>query len=64
MKARLLPEIPDLEIEAEAVHTWSIENYRSLARKERGPIFQCGGHPWCVILAETWRDAVHRSQGG
>lgn len=52
MKARIMPQLPDLEIEAEAVHTWNIEGYRSLARKERGPVFQCGGHPWCVTLGE------------
>ncbi len=50
MKARVLPKIPDLEIECEAVHTWHIENYRLLSKKERGPKFDCGGHPWCVLL--------------
>lgn len=50
MKARVLPKIPDLEIESEAVHTWNIENYRHLSKKERGPKFDCGGHPWCVVL--------------
>lgn len=48
MKARLLPKSPDLESESEAVHTWHIENYRSLSKKERGPKFECGGHPWYV----------------
>lgn len=61
MKARILPQLPDLEIEAEAVHTWNIENYRSLGRKARGPVFQCGGHPWCVTLRGPWHDAA---QGG
>ena len=46
MKARLMPQIPDLEIEAEGYDTWSIESYRSLAKKEHGPIFHVGGHPW------------------
>lgn len=50
MKARLLPKSPDLEIESEAVHTWNIENYRSLSKKERGPKFDCGGHPWRILL--------------
>lgn len=49
MKARILPEVPDLEIESEGVHTWEIENYRNLSKKEHGPIFQVGGHPWCVM---------------
>ena len=46
MKERFLPKSPDLEIEKEAVHTWNIENYRGLSKKERGPNFECGGHPW------------------
>lgn len=49
MKPRVLPKIPDLEIDSEAVHTWNIENYRHLSKKERGPKFDCGGHPWYVI---------------
>jgi len=48
MKARILPEIPDLEIEAEGHNTWCIENYRSLGKREHGPIFECGGFPWWV----------------
>lgn len=48
MKARFLPKIPDIDIESEAVQTWNIENYRSLSKKERGPNFDCGGHPWYV----------------
>jgi ubiquitin carboxyl-terminal hydrolase 7 len=54
MKARVLPKIPDLEVDSEAVHTWDIENYRHLSKKERGPKFDCGGHPWCVV----WRTLV------
>ena len=48
MKTRVLPELPDLEIADEAISTWNIEDYRSLQQKERGPIFECGGHPWYV----------------
>ncbi|MCJ1460144.1 hypothetical protein MMC28_010523, partial [Mycoblastus sanguinarius] len=50
MKARVLPEIPDLETDTEAVHTWHIENWRSLEKKARGSRFECGGHPWRVLL--------------
>ena len=46
MKARFLPPVTDLEIESEAIDTWRIENYRGLAKREHGPIFHCGGHPW------------------
>lgn len=50
MKARILPIIPDLEIEAEGHNTWCIENYRSLGKREHGPIFECGGFPWWVTF--------------
>ena len=45
-----MPELPDLEVEAEGHNTWCIENYRALAKREHGPVFQCGGFPWCVIM--------------
>ena len=53
MKRQFLPKIADLEIESEAVHTWHIENYRRLSKKERGPKFDCGGHPWCVTAKSS-----------
>lgn len=48
MKSRFLAPIPDLETQSEATHTWTIDDWRSLPRKARGPIFECGGHPWYV----------------
>ena len=55
MKARFLPQIQDLETDSETVHTWEIEGWRNLPRKARGPIFECGGHPWYVgSLARNW----------
>ncbi|KAL8688003.1 MAG: hypothetical protein Q9218_005975 [Villophora microphyllina] len=51
MRERYLPKSPDLEVLYEATDTWHIENYRSLQRpKTRGPKFQCGGHPWRILL--------------
>ncbi|KAI4226189.1 MAG: hypothetical protein L6R36_003370 [Xanthoria steineri] len=50
MKARILPLLPDLEPESESIYTWDIENYRSLTRRERSPKFECGGHPWRILL--------------
>lgn len=46
MRARIQIPTADLEIDTEIEHTWSIENWRSLNKKERGPKFECGGHPW------------------
>ena len=48
MRARIQIPIPDLEIATEVEHTWTVENWRSLSKKERGPKFECGGHPWSV----------------
>lgn len=45
-----LPESPDYETEAEAHHTWEIKDWRTLTRREHGPIFDCGGHPWRILF--------------
>ncbi|KAI4109728.1 MAG: hypothetical protein L6R37_000415 [Teloschistes peruensis] len=50
MKERYLPLLPDLEVLHEATDTWHIENYRHLPKKARGPKFECGGHPWRILL--------------
>ena len=50
MMKRFLPEIPDLETEAEVIHTWDILNWRSLGRRERGPTFKCGNHPFRILF--------------
>lgn len=64
MMERVLPQIPDLETEEETHHTWHIENWRKLDRKLHGPIFNCGGVPWWVILSAPvewcWVDTVRR----
>jgi len=47
MKELVLPPLdlspPILE---DQVHTWHIENWRSLQRREHGPSFEAGGFPW------------------
>lgn len=48
MMARVLPKDPELETEAETYNTWHIKDWRKLKKKEHGPIFECGGAPWCV----------------
>lgn len=50
MKKRYLPELPDLETDSEALHTWDIQRWRHLSRKEHGPVFHCGGNPWRVLF--------------
>ena len=46
IKSRLLPLVPDLEVESEGHATWNIEDYRRLPKRVHGPSFEVGGHPW------------------
>ncbi|KAK5463058.1 ubiquitin-specific protease ubp15 [Exophiala xenobiotica] len=50
MKRHVLPDLPDTETEAETTFTWHIEKWRTLSRREHGPVFECGGHPWRVLF--------------
>ncbi|CAK7224311.1 ubiquitin-specific protease ubp15 [Sporothrix curviconia] len=43
----LVEEPPILE---DVVNTWNVTNWRSLKKKEHGPIFQAGGFPWRILL--------------
>jgi ubiquitin carboxyl-terminal hydrolase 7 len=45
-----MPELPDQETEAETFSTWNIEDWRTLTRREHGPLFECGGHPWRILM--------------
>jgi ubiquitin carboxyl-terminal hydrolase 7 len=45
-----MPELPDQETEAETYHTWEIKDWRSLIKREHGPLFTCGGHPWRILM--------------
>jgi ubiquitin carboxyl-terminal hydrolase 7 len=40
------PTIENPPILAEAEHTWHIQNWRDLGRREHGPVFEAGGQPW------------------
>lgn len=47
MKAEVLPPLIDQPpIVADAVHTWTIEEWHSLPKKHHGPVFEAGGFPW------------------
>lgn len=50
MLNRFLPALPDYETEAEAWNTWTITDWRNRPKREHGPVFQCGGHPWRVLF--------------
>lgn len=57
MRARYLPEVPDLETESEALDTWDIENWRAQPKRTHGPVFQAGGHPWRVLFFPAGNNA-------
>ncbi|KAI9369494.1 hypothetical protein BJX61DRAFT_545515 [Aspergillus egyptiacus] len=59
--ARLLPKDPDLETEDETWHTWKIQDWRKMKRKEHGPTFQCGGFPWRILFFPYGNHVEHAS---
>ena len=48
--AKFMPELPDQETESETHHTWHIQGWRQLTRREHGPVFECGKHPWRILF--------------
>ncbi|RFU33440.1 hypothetical protein B7463_g2871, partial [Scytalidium lignicola] len=51
MKELILPPLVEQPpIIEDAIHTWNIENWRSMSKKEHGPIFLAGGYPWRVLM--------------
>ncbi|KAF1945532.1 cysteine proteinase [Clathrospora elynae] len=49
MKKHLPPQ-PEYETEDEVHNTWEIKDWRQLTRREHGPTFECGGHPWRILF--------------
>ncbi|KAI9685955.1 MAG: hypothetical protein M1820_010704 [Bogoriella megaspora] len=50
MAAKFMPENPDLETDIETYDTWHIQGWRSMTRRERGPVFECGEHKWRILF--------------
>ncbi|KAF2663246.1 cysteine proteinase [Microthyrium microscopicum] len=50
IKAAYMPPLTDLETLDEAHHTWDIEGWRTMPRREHGPTFTCAGFPWRVLF--------------
>ena len=47
MKEVVLPPLPEFPpILEDQVHTWNIEGWKSMARKEHGPVLEAGDSPW------------------
>ncbi|OJJ32980.1 hypothetical protein ASPWEDRAFT_43017 [Aspergillus wentii DTO 134E9] len=61
MMARILPKDPDLETLEETHHTWHIQGWRNLKRKEHGPVFECGGSPWRILFFPYGNHVEHAS---
>jgi len=45
-----LREEPDQETAAETYNTWVIDEWDKLMRRDHGPTFECGGHPWRILM--------------
>ncbi|KAK3325274.1 hypothetical protein B0H66DRAFT_116641 [Apodospora peruviana] len=51
MKELCLPQLAEEpRILEDCVHTWSVEQWRNMGKKEHGPIFEAGGYPWRILL--------------
>lgn len=49
MKDFVLPPLAEEpRILEDQVHTWTVESWRNLGKKEHGPVFMAGGFPWSV----------------
>ncbi|KAK4453191.1 ubiquitin carboxyl-terminal hydrolase [Podospora aff. communis PSN243] len=46
----LPPLIEEPRILDDQVHTWTVEAWQTLAKKEHGPTFNAGGSPWRILL--------------
>ncbi|KAM7208755.1 hypothetical protein V8F20_000918 [Naviculisporaceae sp. PSN 640] len=46
----LTPLADEPRILEDTVHTWTVESWRSLSKKEHGPVFEAGGYPWRILL--------------
>lgn len=57
MRARFMPEDPELDVESETTFTWDIENWRTLPKRHNSPTFTCGSHPWKVLFFPAGNNA-------
>ncbi|PHH62194.1 hypothetical protein CDD81_7388 [Ophiocordyceps australis] len=51
MKELVLPPLLDEpKILQDHTYTWTVDKWRTLGKKEHGPVFQAGGFPWRILL--------------
>ncbi|KAF7559047.1 hypothetical protein G7046_g5116 [Stylonectria norvegica] len=46
----LPPLIDEPKVLGDFEHTWTVENWHNLGKREHGPIFQANGTPWRILL--------------
>ena len=47
MREILLPPlVEEPKVLEDFTFTWTVESWRSMSKKEHGPLFQVGGYPW------------------
>ncbi|KAK0651817.1 hypothetical protein B0T16DRAFT_404747 [Cercophora newfieldiana] len=46
----LLPLMEEPKILEDQVHTWTVESWQNLPKKEHGPVFMVGNNPWRILL--------------
>ncbi|KAK3328499.1 hypothetical protein B0T19DRAFT_424769 [Cercophora scortea] len=46
----LTPLVEEPQILEDVVSTWTVDSWRTLGKKEHGPVFEAGGYPWRVLL--------------
>ncbi|KAL3445864.1 hypothetical protein BJX65DRAFT_280503 [Aspergillus insuetus] len=61
MMARVLPKDPELETIEETWHTWHIQDWRKLKKREHGPAFMCGDFPWRILFFPYGNHVEHAS---
>ncbi len=49
----LTPLVEEPQVVEDVVDTWTVEQWRTLGKKEHGPVFQAGGFPWYVTTLTT-----------
>lgn len=54
----LIEEPPVLD---DVINTWTVEQWRTLRKKEHGPVFQAGGYPWRILLFPYGNNVDHCS---
>ncbi|OAA66976.1 ubiquitin hydrolase [Niveomyces insectorum RCEF 264] len=55
------PLVEEPAILDDVVNTWTVQQWRSLHKKEHGPVFQAGGYPWRILLFPYGNNVDHCS---